>query len=96
VNIGEVIASLQAKARELPNGFDTEVCVSMCDGEGIETTRAVEVDHLAEVAPDSGQVIDYVALIQGHPHADERSFRAQGVAHQADDVLRQWTEDDQG
>lgn len=91
MNIGEAIALLQAKANELPTGYNTEVRVSMCDGEGIETTRVLEIDHMATVSQETGQATELFAVIQGHPHKDDHAFRAKGVAHRADDYLRQWS-----
>lgn len=64
MNIGEAIALLQAKANELPTGYNTEIRVVMCDGEGIETTRILEIDHMATVHRETGQTSDLFAIIK--------------------------------
>uniref|UniRef100_UPI003F49685F hypothetical protein n=1 Tax=Amycolatopsis sp. CA-096443 TaxID=3239919 RepID=UPI003F49685F len=93
MTIGELVALLRATAGELPDGFDAEVRVSMCDGENIETTRAIVADVATEVDPGAGRAVQY-AIVQGHPHEDDQSYRARGIAHGTDDALRQWAEDD--
>ncbi|TWP46040.1 hypothetical protein FKR81_37340 [Lentzea tibetensis] len=91
MNIGQAITLLQAKANELPTGYDTEIRVSMCDGEGIEMTRVLEIDHMATVSRETGQATELFAVIQGHPHNDDHAFRAKGIAHQADEYLHRWS-----
>ncbi|TCP54254.1 hypothetical protein EV191_103298 [Tamaricihabitans halophyticus] len=90
MNLGEVIAALQAKANELPTGMDTRVEVCMCNGSDVQLTSEIVVDHMAELATD-GELLDLFAIVQGHPHRDENARTLRGAAEDADEQLRNWT-----
>lgn len=94
MNIREVVDALSAKADELPAGWETEVRASMCDGSGVEITTAIEVDHMAEMPLDGGPVAAVFAIVQGHPHRDERVQRVRGIAEGADDAVQRWADED--
>ena len=91
MNIRELVDELVAVAQEMPAGERTEVRVAMCDGSNVEITRALEIDNMAMVT-DSGAVREVFAIIKAHPHLDDSSTVARGVAEDADEQLRRWAD----
>jgi hypothetical protein len=67
------------------------------DGTDITGSRELEIDTLAWFK--SGEGFDAAAMIKGHPHIDqdeEREVHLRGVVRNADEVLREWTENGEG
>jgi hypothetical protein len=93
MNIREVIDQLTAVAGRMPAAYDTEVRVAMCDGANVEITRALEIDDMALLDNEMRTVKEQFVIIKAHPHLDETSTVARGIAEDADDQLRRWTED---
>ncbi|MGH4011160.1 MAG: hypothetical protein ACRDTH_23870 [Pseudonocardiaceae bacterium] len=96
MNIREVIAKLQEMAERLPGGLDSEVRVSICNGNepGLETP-SIGVDTCATQDEKTFAVMETYAIVQGHPHRDERTRALTPVTAQADDILEKWTADQQ-
>src|ERR1700730_12863161 len=98
LTIREVLEQLGALASDLPLGLDSPVVVAMCDGRDMEISRELEIDTLIEVDL-AGKVRDAVAMLRGHPHFDKAEGRGThfpGVAADADEALRRWTEESGG
>jgi hypothetical protein len=92
MNIREVIDERAALAREMPDGEHSEVRVALCDGSNIEITRALEIDTMAMLT-EAGVVREQFAVVKAHPHLDDSATVGRGVAEDADEQMRKWTED---
>lgn len=96
MNVREAIEELRAAAERTPLGLDTELRVSLCDGSGIDESAELEIDHFARISRETGEVHSWYVAVKGHPHRDQeqgRTTRMPGVANEADDYLKKWTEE---
>lgn len=99
MTVREVIERLEAVARGMDLGLDSPVTVMLCDGSGAEGSQEIEVDALRWISDDLTETRDFAVMIQGHPHLDRdkgHTTRFPGMANEADDALRKWTEGDEG
>lgn len=93
MRISEVIAQLQAIAQQLPEGTDTAVQIGRCDGSAVELTQVFEIDSLAEVSTADGTVGAVTVIIKSHPHNDSAVQVYRGIAENADDAVRDWSQE---
>lgn len=96
MNIRDVVTALAAETEKLPAGWDTDVRVSMCNGEGVENTTVIEVDHMSSISLETLDVNEVYAIVQGHPHDDEQAQWLPGIATGADAALQRWTDKTDG
>lgn len=99
MNVREAIDALTAAAQRTPLGLDTEFKVGLCDGSSLEESSELEIDHFALVSKETGEVRSWYVAVKGHPHRDRehgRTTRLHGVASQADEFLKKWSENDEG
>lgn len=94
MNIRDVVNALTAKADQLPAGWDTEVRVSMCASGSVEITTEIEVDHMTSLNVETHVVNEIYAIVQGHPHVDERVQRLRAATEGADEALQRWADED--
>jgi hypothetical protein len=94
MNIREVIAQLQAVAAELPDGLDSQLRVHICHGSGEAALMidSVEVHAMYSQHKETFEVSDSWAVVQGHPHLDEKPGGRvhRPVTMDVDDVVQQW------
>lgn len=99
MNVREAIEALTAAAKRTPLGLDSEFKVGLCDGSDLEESSELEIDHFALISQETGEVHSWYVAVKGHPHRDReqgRTTRLRGIASQADDYLKKWSEDDKG
>ena len=99
MNVREAIDALMAAAERTPLGLDSEFKVGLCDGSNLEESTELEIDHFAVVSKETGEVHSWYVAVKGHPHRDReqgRTTRLHGVASQADEFLKKWSENDEG
>lgn len=97
MNIREVIEKLQEVAAQLPDGLDSEVRVHICNGSdpGLMTS-SIEVDTMWTQNKDTFAVSGSFAIVQGHPHRDERDSTVRPVTSEIDDLVEKWAGDLRG
>ena len=94
MNIREVIEKLQQVAEQLPDGFDSEVRVHICNGQepGL-MTPSIEVDTTQN--QKTLAVWGGFAIVQGHPHRDEGSGKTAPLISEIDDLVEKWASEQQ-
>jgi hypothetical protein len=94
MTVSEVIAALQ-KADVAP---DAPVILVMCmDGEVTVTSMELEVSRIHFIAEEDSSQRVVLPVIKGHTHIDRAKGSLGGytdVKDDADEALRQWTEED--
>lgn len=93
MNIREVIEELHKVAADLPEGFDSEVEVHICNGHDAPGLRTLSVEvHPVRVMDKTMIVVKQgLASIQGHPHRDEGSGQTVPMTAEIDDLVEKWT-----
>ncbi|HEY6424703.1 MAG TPA: hypothetical protein VIY28_15945 [Pseudonocardiaceae bacterium] len=96
MTVREAIEALRTAAAATPLGLDSELRVSLCDGDGIDESAELEIDHFARVSRATGEVHSWYVGVKGHPHRDQeqgRTTRLPGITNEADAYLKKWTEE---
>lgn len=100
MTVRQVIAALEKAADGLPQGLDAKVMLIMCMDEEVSvTSMELEVSRIHLIADDGSGKRMALPMLKGHTHVDRDKGNLGGildVKDDADDVLRQWTEEDDG
>jgi hypothetical protein len=96
--VRDVIAQLEAAARNLPDGLDTPTDLAICDGHNQQFVDRWEVtwQHTFDTSGQLRRTPETCALILGHAHHGESPGRvSRGIAGDVDEELRGLVEGDE-
>jgi hypothetical protein len=96
MKLGDAIEQLMRVATRIPGGVEAEVHIWVCDGSSILTTTDFEIDHAATINTVTSKASEYFGIIKAHPHRDPSSRTHRAATEDADEYLRQWSEEDSG
>ncbi|WP_028924528.1 hypothetical protein [Pseudonocardia acaciae] len=99
MNIREVIEGLREVADRLPDGMDSQVRIHVCHGHDSGTLiKSIQVDSMAEQNRETFEIIDAYAIVQGHPHLDDRpgGSTLRPVTMDIEKVVQRWADEGPG
>lgn len=99
MNIREVIEGLREVADRLPDGMESQVRIHICHAHDAGTLiRSIQVDSMFEQNRETFEVTDSYAIVQGHPHLDERpgGSTLRPVTMDIEQVVQRWAAEGPG